>query len=124
MERKSIACEIGSIDTIKNRFKDIAFHQEYLDRITANTNKLFTEEASVLQAGSQQRNLIESLFGFIFHDLDQSAVYHQLLYILLSSCILTRIWLPEFWVKNSLIRGFKSFADYRSLPYQKKSVGR
>ncbi|MFD2368880.1 DNA methyltransferase [Brevibacillus sp. GCM10020057] len=47
--RNWIGCEIGPINTIINRFQDIQYHREYLDKIRLSTNKLFTEEARRLR---------------------------------------------------------------------------
>lgn len=44
LKRRWIGSEIGPIDTIIERFNDIVFQREYIEKIQANKNKLFTEE--------------------------------------------------------------------------------
>jgi len=42
--RKWIGCEIGPIDTIKARFKDIEFHKKVIADLQKDKNILFSEE--------------------------------------------------------------------------------
>jgi len=43
LNRRWIGCEIGPVETIKDRFKDIDFHQNVITEIQKSKNELFSE---------------------------------------------------------------------------------